>query len=189
MTILFEATRISTVAPSVLPDTPYPTAGYRAASEEDIWEIVRSFGDAALRAREAGFDAVQIHGAHAYLLSQFLSPHTNRRDDDWGGTLENRLRLHREMLRDMRGKAGDDYPMLIKIGVADEVPGGLELAEGRQAVQLLEHWGYDAVEVSQGLRGRKFDGMEFRTGINSLEREGYFANGVGRLPVRQGWLS
>ena len=177
------------VAPSILPDDPCPTTGYSAATEDEIWDIVVSFGDAAARAREAGFDAVQIHGAHAYLLSQFLSPYTNRRDDDWGGTLENRLRLHHEIYRDIRARVGDDYPVLIKIGVADEVPGGLELAEGRQAVQLLAQWGFDAAEISQGLRGRKFEGTEFRTGISSLDQEGYFRDwctevkGQVRLPI------
>ena len=137
-------------------------------------EIVRSFGNAALRAKQAGFDAVQVHGAHAYLLSQFLSPHTNRRGDAWGGILENRLRLHHEIYKDIRTKVGFDFPVLIKIGVADAIPNGLSFTEGRQAVQLLAHWGFDAVEISQGLRGKTYAEMEFRTGINSRDFEGYF---------------
>jgi 2,4-dienoyl-CoA reductase-like NADH-dependent reductase (Old Yellow Enzyme family) len=102
------------IAPSFVPNDPYYSEEYRPVTEDEIWDIIRAFGYAAERAREAGFDAVQIHGAHAYLLSQFLSPHTNRRRDDWGVTLENRLRFHREVYRAIRTKVGDDYPVLIK---------------------------------------------------------------------------
>ena len=80
---------------------------YHVATEEEIRAIIQAFGDAALRAKEAGFDAVQLHGAHSSLLSQFLSPHTNRRTDSWGGSLENRIHIHREMYRDIRTKVGE----------------------------------------------------------------------------------
>ena len=109
---------------------------HRAVTEDEIREIVRAFGDASRRAREAGLDAVQVHAAHAYLLSQFLSPFTNRRTDPWGGNLENRLRLHHEIYRDIRAKAGEDFPVLVKIGVQDGFPGGLEFREGKRAAQL-----------------------------------------------------
>ena len=94
------------IAPSYVENDAYFSGEYRAITEDEIWEVIRAFGDAAKRAREAGFDAVQVHAAHAYLLSQFLSPYTNRRDDDWGGTLEGRLRLHREICREIRAKVG-----------------------------------------------------------------------------------
>jgi 2,4-dienoyl-CoA reductase-like NADH-dependent reductase (Old Yellow Enzyme family) len=149
---------------------------YDSLTEEDIWELIRAFGDAAVRAREAGFDAVQLHGAHAYLLSQFLSPHSNRRTDEWGGSLEKRLRFHREIYNDIRKKVGADYPVLMKIGVQDGFPGGLELEEGKKAAVMLSQWGYDALEISQGLRGKIYEGMEYKTKINSLDREGYFAD-------------
>jgi 2,4-dienoyl-CoA reductase-like NADH-dependent reductase (Old Yellow Enzyme family) len=136
--------------------------------------VVRAFGDAAKRAREAGFDAVQVHAAHAYLLSEFLSPFTNRREDDWGGTLENRLRIHREIYQDIRAKVGEDYPVLIKIGVQDGFPEGLEFTEGKVAAQRLAQWGYDALEISSGLRGEGYETAEFRTKISRLEREAYF---------------
>ncbi len=138
--------------------------------------MVRAFGDGAKRAREAGFDAVQIHAAHAYLLSQFLSPYTNRRQDEWGGRLENRLRIHREIYRDIRQKVGEDYPVLIKIGVQDGFSGGLEFSEGKLAAKYLAESGFDALEISQGLRGTGSENTEFRTKINVLDREAYYRN-------------
>jgi 2,4-dienoyl-CoA reductase-like NADH-dependent reductase (Old Yellow Enzyme family) len=160
--------------PSIVENDPYFSETYQIMTVDDIWEIIGAFGDAAKRAREANFDAVQLHGAHAYLLSQFLSPFTNRREDDWGGSLEKRIRFHREVINDIRAKAGDDYPVLIKTGGQDGFPGGLQLDEGKQAAQLLAQWGYDALEISQGLRGKWFEGTEFRTKIKSIDQEGYF---------------
>ena len=163
------------LAPSFIENDPYcETRNYRAMTQEEIWEIIDNFGDAARRAREANFDAVQIHGAHAWLLSQFLSPYTNHRSDDWGGSLENRLRIHFEIYRNIRTKVGEDYPVLIKFGVQDAFPGGLGFREGEKAAQLLSQLGFDALEISQGLRGEWFEGTEFRTKIDSPDREAYF---------------
>jgi 2,4-dienoyl-CoA reductase-like NADH-dependent reductase (Old Yellow Enzyme family) len=162
------------LAPSFVPDDPFFQEDHRAMTEEEIWEIVRAFGDAAMRAREAGFDAVQVHAAHAYLGSQFLSPATNRRDDDWGGSLENRIRFHREVYRDIGKKVGQDFPVFIKIGVEDGFSRALRFAEGGVAARVLAEEGFDALEISQGLRGKRYDEYEFRPGINSLEQEGYF---------------
>jgi 2,4-dienoyl-CoA reductase-like NADH-dependent reductase (Old Yellow Enzyme family) len=162
------------LAPSSFEADPYFKGRWSAMTEDEIWEIVRAFGDGARRAREAGFDGVQIHGAHAYLLSQFLSPHTNRRDDRWGGKLENRLRLHREIYQDIRHKLGEDYPVLIKVGVQDGFSGGLEFNEGKLAAHHLAEWGFDALEISQGLRGSGYEGTEFKTKINTLGREAYY---------------
>jgi 2,4-dienoyl-CoA reductase-like NADH-dependent reductase (Old Yellow Enzyme family) len=160
--------------PSLVEDDPYLHTDYQCLTEDDIWEIVGAFGDAAKRAREADFDAVQLHGAHGYLLSQFLSPFSNRREDDWGGSLENRIRLHMEILRDIRSKVGNDYPVLIKMGAQDGFPGGLEFSEGKRAAQLLAQGGFDALEISQGLRGKRYTQTEFRTKIKSVGEEGYF---------------
>ena len=162
------------LAPSLLEGDPYFKGRHRAMTEDEIWEVVHAFGDGAKRAREAGFDGVQVHGAHAYLLSQFLSPHTNRRKDVWGGGLENRLRIHREIYRDIRQKVGEDYPVFIKLGVQDGFRGGLEFDEGRLAAKYLAHSGFDALEISQGLRGSNYEETEFRTKINSLDREAYY---------------
>ena len=171
---VFRPERKQAIAPSQVTDDPNFQAPHRAMTQEEVWEIVRAFGDASRRAREAGLDAVQLHAAHAYLLSQFLSPFTNRRTDHWGGSLENRLRLHREIYRDIRAKVGEDYPVLVKIGVQDGFPEGLEFHEGKRAAQYLAEWGFDALEISSGLRGMGYENSEFRPGINQLDREAYF---------------
>lgn len=162
------------LAPSFIKNDPYFSGNYRSMEEDEIWKTIGNFGDAARRSREAGFDAVQVHGAHAFLLSQFLSPYTNHRKDDWGGTLENRLRFHRESYDDIRKKVGDDYPLFIKIGVQDGFEGGLEFGEGKTAARIISKWGFDALEISQGLRGKEFEGTEFRTNIRNKDREAYF---------------
>jgi 2,4-dienoyl-CoA reductase-like NADH-dependent reductase (Old Yellow Enzyme family) len=162
------------IAPSFVEDDPYFNHSYRPITEDEIWDVVRAFGDASRRAREAGFDAVQVHAAHAYLLSEFLSPFTNRREDEWGGTLENRLRIHREIYQDIRNKVGEDYSVLVKIGVQDGFAGGLEFSEGKMAAQRLAQWGFDALEISSGLRGKGYETAEFRTKISRVEREAYF---------------
>ena len=162
------------IAPSFLEADPYFKGRHRAMTEDEIWQIVHAFGDAAIRAREAGFDGVQIHGAHAYLLSQFASPYTNRRDDKWGGCLENRLRIHREVYQNIRKKVGEDYPVLIKVGVQDGFPGGLQFVEGKLVAQYLTEIGFDALEISHGLRGLSYEETEFKTKINDLDREAYY---------------
>jgi len=85
-----------------------------------------------------------------------------------------RLRLHGELYRNIREKAGEDYRILVKLGVQDGFSGGLEFSEGKQAAQLLAQWGFDALEISHGLRGKSYEESEFRTKINSIEREAYF---------------
>lgn len=162
------------LAPSVIAGDPYFQGEYRSMTTEEIWGSIRAYGDAAKRAREAGFDAVQLHAAHAYLPSQFLSPFGNRRNDEWGGSFENRLRFHREVYKDMRKKAGEDYPLLIKLGVQDGFSGGLDFSEGLRAAIELAQEGYDSLEISQGLRGKYYDETEFRTGIHTIDREGFF---------------
>ena len=147
---------------------------HRALTEEEIEEIVTSFGAAAVRVRAAGGDAVQLHGAHAYLVSQFLSPASNRRSDRWGGSFEARGRFLSEVYQAMRLVAGADFPLLIKLGVEDGFAGGLTFAEGRAIAQNCMNMGFDAVEVSSGLRGKPYAATEFRTGINRPEEEAYF---------------
>lgn len=164
------------LAPSFIGDDPHYKGKYCAMTEREIGEIIQAFGDAAVRAREAGFDAIQVHGAHAYLLMQFLSPFTNHRDDQWGGSLENRLRFHREIYTNIRKKVGEDYPILLKLGVQDGFSGGFEFNEGKQAAKILADIGFDALEISQGLRGKSYEETEFRLRINSLKQEAYFGN-------------
>ena len=162
------------IAPSVVPADPYCQAVYRAMTDEEIQAIIQAFGDGARRAREAGFDAVQIHGAHAYLVSQFLSPFANRRNDAWGGSPENRMRFLTAVYRAVRAAVGPDFPVMIKLGVADGFPQGLEFADGCQVAVECAGWGFDALEISQGLRGKHYSQTEFRTAVDGPQREAYF---------------
>jgi 2,4-dienoyl-CoA reductase-like NADH-dependent reductase (Old Yellow Enzyme family) len=129
-----------------------PAADVPAALDESgIERILDCFAQAARRAKVAGFDAVEVHGAHGYLVSQFLSPLANRRDDRWGGNLENRARFLREALRRIRQAAGGDLLASCRLGVADGIPGGLTLEEGLQVAQWLEEDGVPYLHVSSGL--------------------------------------
>lgn len=143
-------------------------------TDAQIWEVIEAFAQAAQRAREAGFDGVQVHGAHAYLLPQFLSPVTNQRTDQWGGSLQNRLRFIKEIYHHIRTAVGDDFPVLVKLGVADGFAHGLSFQEGRTAAIVCSDWGFDLIEVSQGLRGKHYSETEFRRGITRPEKEAYF---------------
>lgn len=126
------------------------TSHCREMTGEDIRFIIEAFGQGAVRAREAGFDGVQIHAAHGYLLSQFLSPFYNKRKDEYGGTIKNRARLLLEILGSIRSKTGDDFPVLVKMNSEDFLEGGLTRAEMVQAAEMLEKAGIDAVELSGG---------------------------------------
>ncbi len=160
------------LAPSIIENDPYFSGAYRSMTDDDIGEVIQAFGDGARRAKEAGFDAVQIHGAHGYLLSQFLSHYANHRHDQWGGNLENRLRIHCEVYKDIRKKVGEDYPIFIKIGVEDGFPGGLEFNEGKEAAKLLANLGFDSLEISMGILGS----TQLRSNTNSLDQEAYSRN-------------
>jgi 2,4-dienoyl-CoA reductase-like NADH-dependent reductase (Old Yellow Enzyme family) len=162
------------LAPSVLDNDPFFKGYNREITEDEIGELIQSFGAAARRAQEAGFDGVQVHGAHAYLFSQFLSSHTNRRQDNWGGTLENRLRFHKEVYKSIRAKVGNTYPVMIKIGVCDGFNGGLGLEEGIEAAVMMASTGFDALEISSALRGERYAGTEFKAGITTVDKEAYF---------------
>ncbi|MDY6793210.1 MAG: NADH:flavin oxidoreductase [Thermodesulfobacteriota bacterium] len=139
----------------------------------DIQNVVESFGLAALRAQKAGFDGVQIHAAHGYLLSQFLSPFFNRRSDRYGGNIENRSNIHLEIIDSIRSYVDKDYPVLIKMNSGDFVEGGLELGEALQAGKLLAKSGLDAIELSGGT-GQSGKLNPIRTGIRHQKDEAYF---------------
>lgn len=123
---------------------------HREMAEEDIEAVIADFAAAAVRAVEAGFDAIQLHGAHGYLMSQFLSPLYNHRSDRWGGSLQNRQRFHLEVLSGVRRAVGDDFPVLIKLGAQDDREGGLLVEEGVDTARELAEAGIDAIEVSGG---------------------------------------
>ena len=121
-----------------------------AMTVADIKRTIRAFGDAATRAVSSGFDALEIHSAHGYLLSQFLSPHYNARIDDYGGSLENRARLLLEVYTEIRGRVGTLFPVMIKINAEDFLEDGMTVEEMLHVAHMLEDRGIDAIEMSGG---------------------------------------
>lgn len=142
-------TGMKPVAPSALKDRIFNEEIPRELDEEGIAAIIAGFAAAAGRAARAGFDGVQLHMAHGYLLAQFLSGYTNRRRDRWGGSLENRFRIVSEILLRIRRELGD-YPVLAKISAYDRRPGGMRIDEAVGIARLLEASGCSAIEVSSG---------------------------------------
>ena len=130
----------------------HPRTGLEARelSGDEIERIIEQLGQAARRVMEAGIDAVQLHAAHSWLPSAFLSPAANRREDAWGGSPENRLRFARDICRAMRRFTGADFPILIKLGMKDYHPEGKSLEEGLDAAGVLVSEGVDAIEISEG---------------------------------------
>ncbi|MHC1772223.1 MAG: NADH:flavin oxidoreductase [Flexilinea sp.] len=121
-----------------------------ALTRIQIDEIIEAFCLAAGRAKAAGFDAVEIHSAHGYLLNQFYSPLTNQRADEFGGSLQNRIRIHLEIIRAVRAKVGEDYPLLLRLGGCDYMEGGSTLSDCVTAASAFEKAGLDILDISGG---------------------------------------
>lgn len=137
-----------TTAPSAI---AFPgLAEPRALTTDEIAEIVSAFAASARRAVDAGFDFVEIHAAHGYLLHEFLSPLSNKRNDDYGGTLENRSRIVLETLDAIRSEVGEDVPVVVRLSATDWVEGGLTLDDTVQIVERLKDHGADLIDVSTG---------------------------------------
>jgi 2,4-dienoyl-CoA reductase-like NADH-dependent reductase (Old Yellow Enzyme family) len=142
-----------TVSPSAIPfrkDMASFFATPREVTVPEIEKIVERFGNAAAVAKKAGFSGVQIHGAHGYLVNQFLSPHHNQRSDDWGGTPENRRRSVLAVLKEIRGRVGADYPVGIKLNSADFQRGGFTEEESLATIRALAAAGIDLIDISGG---------------------------------------
>jgi len=174
-------------------------APVRAMSEAEIHRVIGQFAETARLAHEAGFDGVEIHGAHGYLISQFLSPLVNKRDDQWGGSLENRARLLVEIVNAIRAAVPKDFALAVKINSADFQRGGFAPEDALKVVKMLELLGVSLVELSGGsyeapaMQGKSRD-------ERTLSREAYFlqfaqeiaeqtnlpvmtTGGIRRLPV------
>jgi 2,4-dienoyl-CoA reductase-like NADH-dependent reductase (Old Yellow Enzyme family) len=136
----------------------------------DFARIKEAFGEAARRAKEAGFDGVQIHAAHGYLLSQFLSPHFNRRTDAYGGSLENRTRFLLEVAAGIRARVGEDFALLVKINSDDFIEDGFRADEMVRVSKMLEAADVDAVEISGGT-GSSGDKIPSRISVPKIEEE------------------
>ena len=142
---------------------------------KEIRTLIKSFGDSALRTKSAGFDGVQIHCAHGYLLGQFLSPYHNRRADKYGGSIQNRARIIIEIYEEIRNQVGRDFPVLIKINAEDFVENGATFDDCRFVCKELSKRGIDAIEVSGGILAAAEEDRPSRPMINSSQKEGYFA--------------
>ena len=137
-------------APSKLEEIETP---HKEMTNAEIEAVIADFVSAARRAIKADFDAIQLHGAHGFLMSEFLSPFFNRRTDKWGGSPENRRRFHLEVIRQVRREIGKDFPLFIKLGAWEDMDNGLPLKEGIAAAQAMVKQGLDAIELSVGARG------------------------------------
>jgi 2,4-dienoyl-CoA reductase-like NADH-dependent reductase (Old Yellow Enzyme family) len=164
----------------------------RALTGDEIRGMIRRFAETALAAEAAGFDGVQIHAAHGYLLAQFLSPLTNLREDEWGGPLENRARLLLEIIRAVRDRVREDFTVGVKLNSADFQKGGFDVGDATQVVDWLGAEAVDFVEISGGtyesaaMMGESQDG---RISQSTVAREAFFLDfakeiaGVAKMPL------
>lgn len=134
------------------------------ASHKALKQVVQQFALAAKRAKHAGFDGVELHSAHGYLLNQFYSPLTNCRTDEYGGDIHSRLRLHTEVLRAVRAAVGPDYPISLRLGACDYCPGGNGLEQAVEAGRFLCAQGVDLLSVTGGMTGYTIKGHESQQG-------------------------
>jgi 2,4-dienoyl-CoA reductase-like NADH-dependent reductase (Old Yellow Enzyme family) len=155
-----------------------------ALADEEILNLIGRFGTAARACWDAGFTGVQIHAAHGYLLSQFLSPRSNLRDDRWGGSLENRARMLLFTVNTVRTQVGSDFPISVKLNSADFQRGGFDFGESLQVAKWLQDAGVDLIEISGGSyeqpKMMDMDGMEApelqNVAESTLQREAYFVD-------------
>lgn len=173
-------------AEQIIKETPLVPSNFEGVAKtprmevtlEDIPNIASAFAQAAVRAKSAGFDGVEIHSAHGYFLSQFLSPAFNRRKDEFGGDIENRSRIVLEVYQAVRKAVGDDFPVMIKMNCQDFEENGLTLEDAVKVGKMLAESGIDAIELSGGL----LTSMKYspsRMGIKSQDREAYFREQAG----------
>jgi 2,4-dienoyl-CoA reductase-like NADH-dependent reductase (Old Yellow Enzyme family) len=181
-----EPTGPSAIFDNLLQQTP------RALTVEEIESIIDSFAEAIRRAQEADFDGVQIHAAHGWLLSSFLSPHTNKRDDRYGGSMAGRMRIVQEIYEKARKRVGADFPILAKLNTTDFFPDGMQIKEAVAMAEGFSKLGFDAIEASGGMweslvLGEKKLGWkpymltESRVGIDTKDKEAYFLEGAREI--------
>jgi 2,4-dienoyl-CoA reductase-like NADH-dependent reductase (Old Yellow Enzyme family) len=159
----------------------------REMTVTEIREVVAAFGKSAALAKKAGFDGVQIHAAHGYLLSQFLSPYFNKRKDAYGGSIENRARIVLETLQSVRLAVGEEYPVLVKINSEDFIDGGFTVDEMLLVTTLLEQEGIDAVEMSGGTVYASGSYSAIRVAaLNTPETEVFYREAAARYKGKVG---
>jgi NADPH2 dehydrogenase len=161
-----EVTGMDPVGPSAVPNPRFKEKEIpHELSKEQIKEIIKAFGNAARRVKEAGFDAVEIHSAHGYLLNQFFSPLSNKRTDEYGGDVNKRIRIHLEVIKAVKEAVGDDFPILLRLGAADYIEDGTEICQSVIAAKEFEKAGVNLLDISGGFLGYVMP--------NSVE-QGYF---------------
>jgi len=162
-----EVTGKAPVGPSAIANPRKGTIIPHELTAQEIRELAADFQHAARRVKEAGFDGVEIHSAHGYLLNQFFSPLTNQRKDEYGGTVLKRIRIHLEVIAAVREVVGKDYPILLRLGASDFTAGGSTIEDSIAAVQEFEKAGVDILDISGG-----FCGYTIPDGSNE---QGYFS--------------
>lgn len=140
------------VAPSAIPCSEVVGEHPRALTTEEVYELIEAYGDAAVRAKKAEMDCVEIHGAHGYLIDQFLNEYTNKRTDEFGGSFENRCRFGIEVVKNVRKKVGPDFPVFMRVNAYERclVPGGIEIEDAIKAAKKFVAAGVDCLDISQG---------------------------------------
>lgn len=141
-------------------------------SKEEIKEIIQSFKLAAKRVKESGFDGVEIHSAHGYLLNQFYSPLTNKRNDEYGGDILGRIKIHLEIIKAVKEEVGGDFPVLLRLGACDYADGGNSIEDCKIAALEFEKAGIDILDISGGINGYIIPG---------LNEQGYFQEVTAEL--------
>jgi 2,4-dienoyl-CoA reductase-like NADH-dependent reductase (Old Yellow Enzyme family) len=185
---------VEPTAPSAVFDETFQRTP-RALTLEEIDEIIEAYAEGIRRSQEAGFDGVQLHAAHGWLLSSFLSPHTNHREDEFGGSTENRTRIVKEIYTRGRKKVDADFPILIKMNTTDFFPDGTDIEEALRVGEIVSNIGFSAIESSGGMwetvtRSQEELGWipvilpESRTKINTKDQEAYFLPGAKALKSR-----
>ncbi|ACB84358.1 NADH:flavin oxidoreductase [Natranaerobius thermophilus] len=153
------------VGPSAVPN-PRKGNTPHELTEKEIQDIVEAFSNAARRTKEAGFDGVEIHSAHGYLLNQFYSPLTNKRTDKYGGDVHKRIRIHLEVIEAVKKEVGEDFPILLRLGASDYQEGGTTIEDSKIAAREFEKAGVDILDISGGHSGYM---------VNGLDGQGFFA--------------
>lgn len=143
---------VQPVAPSAIP-CPWCRDLPREMTKADIRQVIQEFGECAKRVKEAGFDGIELHAGHGYLLAEFMSTYVNKRTDEYGGCLDNRVRIIKEVYDSIRANVGEDFPLMIRFSADEDMPGGRDIAETRVLAELFEQWGFDALHVSSGVYG------------------------------------
>jgi len=126
---------------------------------QEIADVIEAFYQAARRTKEAGFDGVEIHSAHGYLLNQFFSPLTNKRTDEYGGDVNNRIRIHLQVIEAVRRAVGEDFPILLRLGASDFTAGGTTVEDSQAAAREFEKAGVRIIDISGGFSGYIVPGL------------------------------